>query len=154
MIQFEVEGARVLDLFAGSGQMGIEALSRGARECIFVDSAKSAWQILAANLEQTGFTRMTRVVKGDALAYLQGAGGPFDIAFLDPPYGMGLAEKALPLVAAAMSESGVVLVECASRDDMPAKAGLFVKYREYRYGKTKVVQYRRPLNGEGEPDEH
>jgi 16S rRNA (guanine(966)-N(2))-methyltransferase RsmD len=147
MIQFEVEGARVLDLFAGSGQMGIEALSRGARDCVFVDNSKAALQILTANLAQTGFSRAARVVRGDVLGYLQGAGGAFDIAFLDPPYGAGLGEKALPLVAQTMSESGVILIECAAKDTMPATAGAFAKYREYRYGKTKIVQYRHHSNG-------
>jgi 16S rRNA (guanine(966)-N(2))-methyltransferase RsmD len=154
MIQFEVEGARVLDLFAGSGQMGIEALSRGARDCVFVDNSKAALQILTANLEQTGFSRTARVVKGDVLSYLQGADGAFDIAFLDPPYGMGLGEKALPLVAQTMSESGVILIECAAKDTMPDTAGVFAKYREYRYGKTKIVQYRHHPNGGETPGEN
>lgn len=142
MIQFEVEGARVLDLFAGSGQMGIEALSRGAGNCVFVDSGKLAWQALKANLEATGFDRQARLVKADALSFLRAAGGPYDIAFLDPPYGQGLAAKALPLVAEAMRDSGVILLECQVREDMPEQAGPFRKFREYRYGKTKIVQYR------------
>jgi 16S rRNA G966 N2-methylase RsmD len=67
---------------------------------------------------------------------------------------MGWGEKVLPLVAEIMSDSGVILIECAAKDTMPAAAGSFAKYREYRYGKTKIVQYRRPLNGGETADEN
>jgi 16S rRNA (guanine(966)-N(2))-methyltransferase RsmD len=123
--------------------MGIEALSRGASACVFVENAKTAWQALLQNLEHTGFTERSKLVKNDAIACLQSANGPFDIAFLDPPYGTKLLAKALPLVAAAMRESGVIIAETDERDATPEMAGEFKLYRSYRYGKTKVVQYRK-----------
>lgn len=150
MIQFDVEGARVLDLFAGSGQMGIEALSRGAHSCVFVDNAKAAHQALAENLGSTGFSSSARVVRSDALTFLQSTKGPFDIAFLDPPYQQVPLASILPILAENMRESGIILCETGAREDTPESAGLFVKYREYRYGKTKITQYRHPQEHGGE----
>lgn len=143
MIQFELEGARVLDLFAGSGQMGIEALSRGAASCTFVDTSPKSHQALLANLKATGFQDIARVVTADAAGWLRSAKGPFDIAFLDPPYGSGHLVHLLPLLADQMSESGVILCEHESGEALLERAGLFEKYRTYRYGKSKITQYRR-----------
>jgi len=142
IIQFEVEGARVLDLFAGSGQMGIEALSRGAQACAFVDSAKACHEIIRENLRRAGLSDKGRVVGTDALSYLQTQRGPFDIVFLDPPYTEGGFPKLLAALAPQMSESGVVLCETARADELPQTAGTLSKHREYRYGKTKVTVYR------------
>jgi len=143
MIQFEVESARVLDIFAGSGQMGIEALSRGASSCVFIENAKSAWQVLLANLEHTGFADKSKLIKNDAAAFLLNASGPFDVAFLDPPYRSKLLAKTLPLTAAVMRENGVIITETDIGEDIPEKAGEFSLYRSYTYGKTKIAQYRR-----------
>jgi 16S rRNA (guanine(966)-N(2))-methyltransferase RsmD len=141
-IQFEVEGAAVLDLFAGSGQMGIEALSRGARSCVFVENAKAVLTVIGDNLGHTGFAGKSRLVCGDALSYVQNAGGPFDIAFLDPPYQKSGMEKLLPALGRIMSESGMIICETESGVTLPEKAGELAKYREYRYGKTKITIYR------------
>jgi 16S rRNA (guanine(966)-N(2))-methyltransferase RsmD len=142
MIQFEVEGARALDLFAGTGQMGIEALSRGAQSCVFVENSRQALAALAVNIENTGFAGQSRIMRADALSYLKSAAGPFDFAFLDPPYQAGLLEDALPLVAAIMRESGIIICETDTSREIPETAGAFIKYREYRYGKTRIAQYR------------
>lgn len=142
MIQFETEGARVLDLFAGSGQMGIEALSRGAKSCVFVDSSREAFQAVKGNLENTGFADSASVIRTDVFLWLQSARESFDIAFLDPPYGQKLAEKALPLIAGLMSAGGVIICEAAAGEGLPDNAGEFAKYREYRYGRTVIAQYR------------
>lgn len=99
MIQFEIEGRRVLDLFAGSGQLGIEALSRGAKEATFADFSKAAIQCVRANLKKTGFEANAVVYAGDALSFLRGRPqGKFDLVFLDPPYALGLVPKALSLL--------------------------------------------------------
>jgi 16S rRNA (guanine(966)-N(2))-methyltransferase RsmD len=142
VIQFEVEGANVLDLFAGSGQMGIEALSRGARHCVFVDSDRACRQAQQKNLAHVKLADKARVVTGDAISFLKSTSGPFDIAFLDPPYERDLAAKTLPLVAAAMSESGVILCESDRKEELPDTAGAFQKKKEYRYGKSKMTLYR------------
>lgn len=144
IIQFEIEGANVLDLFAGSGQMGIEALSRGAKFCVFVDAARACRQVLRQNLSHTGLAAKARVVSTDADAFLKTGSGPFDIAFLDPPYGMGLAAKLLPQVAQVMRPGGAILCETAKDDHLPGTAGEFVLKKRYRYGRTAVTLYRMP----------
>ena len=130
ILQFELEGARVLDLFAGSGQLGIEALSRGAGFCTFVDSARASQELV-------------RQMPMDYLAFLQSTRESFDIALLDPPYAQGMLDQALPLLAEKMSESGVIVCETDKREELPAQAGTFEVYREYRYGKSKLTVYRR-----------
>ena len=105
IIQFQIEGRRFLDLFAGSGQMGIEALSRGAREAVFVDSRKDSVQIIRENLEKPDWAS-SRVVNMDSLAFLSQPNGKFDLAFLDPPYRTGLLAEALEKTAAVMNPRG------------------------------------------------
>lgn len=149
MVQFEVEGAAALDLFAGSGQMGIETLSRGARSCVFVDSARASQEILLENLAHTKLQDKARLVGGDALSYLATAAGPFDIAFVDPPYSVGLMQKVLSALGPLMSEGGVILCESAKDEKLPDSAGPWALYRAHRYGKTKITVYRRPVYSEG-----
>jgi 16S rRNA (guanine966-N2)-methyltransferase len=95
-----IEGGRVIDLFAGTGAMGLEALSRGAAFCLFVEEAAEARGLIRRNIEAFGLTGVTKVWRRDATDL--GAAGtmaPFDVAFLDPPYGKGLGEKALAALA-------------------------------------------------------
>ena len=143
-IQFEVEGAMFLDLFAGSGQMGIEALSRGARFCVFVDSSRQAQDVVRENLAHTGFAGQARIAAMDSLGFLATAAEQFDIAFLDPPYNQGLLPKALPMLAPKMTPGGVILCEHQKGEELPETAGEFKIYRTYRYGKVMVTAYRRP----------
>lgn len=93
IIQFEIEGRRVLDLFAGSGQLGIEALSRGAASAVFVDSSRDSIEVVRENLNTTQLAQSAQVIQMDSLAFLAGQCGPFDIALLDPPYGAGARAK-------------------------------------------------------------
>jgi 16S rRNA (guanine966-N2)-methyltransferase len=87
----QTEGARVLDLFAGSGALGIEALSRGAAEAVFVESSREACALIAANLAETGYRGEGLVRRSDVDRFLsRGPDQPFDLAFLDPPYARGL----------------------------------------------------------------
>ena len=88
-VQFLLAGARVLDLFAGSGQLGIEALSRGAASAVFVDSSRDSIEVVRENLNTTQLAQSAQVIQMDSLAFLAGQCGPFDIALLDPPYGAG-----------------------------------------------------------------
>lgn len=141
IIQFQIEGRRVLDLFAGSGQLGIEALSRGAREAVFVDSRAESADIVEKNLESTGLSGNARVKRMDFASYLKTNDGPFDLAFLDPPYRTGLLQRALPLTAARMNPGGMILCENPSDEDMPETAGDFQKIRSYRYGKIILTLY-------------
>lgn len=142
IIQFETEGARVLDLFAGSGQMGIEALSRGARSCVFVEQAKACRAVIDENLKHTGLTANARVLGTDAIAFMRGSSELFDIAFLDPPYLQGFSDKLLEPLSKLMSESGVIICETSLKESLPEMAGMLRLYKEYRYGKTKITVYR------------
>lgn len=143
IIQFEVEGSQVLDLFAGSGQLGIEALSRGAAYVTFVDSAKESIDCIKTNLRKTNLKANSCVVQTDAFSFLRTAAGSFDIALLDPPYSKGLLQKALPLVAPGMNKNGVIICEHPHGEEMPESAGDFKLYREYKYGKLALTVYRK-----------
>lgn len=142
VIQFEVEGAHVLDLFAGTGQMGIEALSRGAASAVFVDSARQAAAVIKQNVETCGFADRSRAYLMDANTYLSACAETFDLAFVDPPYQKGLAEVLLPLVAKHMAAGGVILCETQRGEQLPETAGTYRLHKQYRYGKTLVHLYR------------
>ena len=144
IIQFELEGARILDLFAGSGQMGIEALSRGAQSCVFVDTDKESQQAIRRNLETTGFGLAAKISGTDAFSYLKGSTGEYDIAFLDPPYKKGALDTLLPAVAQRMSAGGVIVCETEKSEILPEPVGSFLLKKQYHYGKTKVTVYRMP----------
>ena len=142
IIQFEVEGAVVLDLFCGSGQLGIEALSRGARYCIFVDQSRDSQEVTRQNLQTTGLAKNSRVAAMDFAAFLRSTGETFDIALLDPPYRKGLVDTALPLLVPRMSPGGVILCETSREEQLPREVGGFAVRKEYRYGKIKLTAYR------------
>lgn len=144
IIQFEVEGANVLDLFAGSGQLGIEALSRGARFCVFVDRSRDSQNIVRQNLQTTGLAKQSRVAAMDYGAFLRSTGEVFDIALLDPPYGKGLLQEALPLLAPRMNPGGAILCESPRGEALPEEAGGFRIKKTYSYGKIALTLYRRP----------
>lgn len=141
-IQFEIEGRRVLDLFAGTGQLGIEALSRGAREAVFVDANKNSLAVVRKNLENTGLLESAHIKNMDFASFLMQNEEPFDIAFLDPPYRTGLLQRALPMVAGRMNKGGIIICEYPCDDDIPETAGEFVRGRSYRYGKIQITFYR------------
>ena len=147
-IQFELEGRRVLDLFGGTGQMGIEALSRGAAHATFVDLRKEAVGIIRENLSLTGFSDRATVVQGDYLAFLTRCRETFDVIFLDPPYASGLLVKALEDIAAfdICREHGIIVAESAVETELPALAPPYSLYRQYRYGKIKLSVYHRSGN--------
>ena len=151
IVQFELEGRRVLDLFAGSGQLGIEALSRGADSCVFVDSSKKAVEVVKQNLAATGLARRASVLHGDALRYLQTCRDRFDVAFLDPPYGTGTLQKALAVLPPLMRPSGVIVCEAPKGEALPETAGGFSLWRTYHYGKVSLAVYR-PQEEEAEDD--
>ena len=153
ILQFQLEGRRFLDLFAGSGQIGLEALSRGAAQCVFVDASKESIRVVEKNVQSTGMGDRAKVVSSDFAAYLSGCREHFDIAFLDPPYRSGLLERALPLVAQKMNPGGVILCEHPKDEVLPETAGEFVQFRSYRYGKIMLTSYRRSEEESGEAGE-
>lgn len=145
-IQFEIEGRRVLDLFAGSGQLGIEALSRGAASATFVDSDKNAVEIIRANLDKTKLSQLAKVVRTDSLLFLQADSGTYDLAFLDPPYGTGLLQRALAAIDPRIAVGGTVVCEMPAAELLPDSVGQgLVLIKRYKYSKTAVAVYRKQV---------
>ena len=145
IIQFEIEGRRVLDLFGGTGQLGIEALSRGADHCTFVDMRKEAAALIRENLRLTGLSERSRVVQGDALSFLSSGGEKFDVILLDPPYHTELLEKSVKRVTEfdILREHGIMICESAAERELPALPPPYERGREYRYGKIRLTVCRR-----------
>lgn len=145
-IQFELDGAHVLDLFCGSGQLGIEALSRGAKDCRFVDVSAASIECARENITACKLNTQATLTQSDSLDFLRMARMTFDIAFLDPPYSKGLIEKALVLLEPKMSERGIVVCEHERGLVLPDTVGRLVKHKTHRYGKTtETTQYRIPM---------
>lgn len=142
IIQFQIQGRVFLDLFAGSGQIGIEALSRGAKKAYLVDQSIKSIRVIEQNVKTTGFEESATVVRQDAQSFLLSARENFDIAYLDPPFDKGIIDEVLPLVATKMNKGGVILCECGDSETLPEESGDFVLDRTYRYGKIKVSLYR------------
>ena len=142
-IAFEIAGRRVLDLFAGSGQMGIEALSRGARSCLFVDKNPKAAAVIGRNLAATKLADRAQVVCGEALSALSRQSGPFDLVFLDPPYAAELLLPCLTQLSDKVSSGGAVLCESDRDTPLPETVGSLQLQREYRYGRVVVRLYRK-----------
>lgn len=145
-IQFDLEGRRFLDLFAGCGQMGIEALSRGAKSATFVDNSAVHLKTVKENLAATGLENDAKVVCADFASFLATCSDTFDIAFLDPPYYKGLIADALLKTCQVMSAHGKVLCEHPKEITLPDTVNDFYCYKEYNYGKIVISAYRRKEN--------
>lgn len=145
ILQFDIEGRRVLDLFAGTGQLGIECLSRGAASAVFVDRRPDAVKLIRENLKITNLQDGARVVAGDSMEYLKSLREKFDLIFLDPPYASGLLEQALSDIAGfdICREHGIIMAESPADAVLPALEAPYRLYREYRYGKIKLTVYHR-----------
>ena len=139
-IQNRIEGRRVLDLFAGSGQLGLECLSRGAESAVFVDGEKKAVEVIKSNVKKTHFEEKARVYTSDYLEYLKVAKGKekFDIVFLDPPFSKGMMDKALKtmLDADVLSDRAMVICE-SDTDEIPKHDGYEI-YKHKKYGRVNI----------------
>ena len=145
MLQFEIEGRAVLDLFAGSGQMGLEALSRGAASAVFVDSSKDACDVVRSNARGAKLDTQSRIVNTNARSFCERSGDRFDMVFLDPPYRAELLPSLLPDVAALMRVGGAVVCETDAATVLPERVEgdmLLELEKQRRYGKTMVWIYR------------
>ena len=142
ILQFDMEGRRVLDLFGGTGQMGIEAISRGAREAVFIDSSRTSVSLIRENLKLCGFR--AEVLQTDALSFLQ-RGDKFDIIFVDPPYDAGLYEPVLHRINAVdnLNEGGIIICEARAGEVLPELQPPYGKLRERDYGNIKICIYTR-----------
>lgn len=114
MIQFDIEGRTVLDLFAGSGQLGLEALSRGAVRGTFIDESRAAVDVIIDNAKKTHLFDRCRVSVSGAVPFLKNAAGreTYDIVFLDPPYASGLLKESLALLPSILAPGASVVCEC------------------------------------------
>lgn len=142
IIQFDIEGSRVLDMFAGCGQLGIEALSRGASSAVFVDSSRASMAVTEENLASTGFRGVSKTVLGDSLQYLDRTSEIFDIALLDPPYKAGLMEDAIERVRLHIADGGIIVCETSAEEILPEDIQGFSSKR-YKYGKIALTVYRK-----------
>lgn len=141
-IQFDIEGRTVLDLFAGSGSLGIEALSRGAKKAVFVDLSRDAVRVVNENLEHCRLKENAAVFNGDSLSFLKTTREKFDIIFIDPPYKKQLAQKALSLAEKVLNEGGIIVCETAFDEEMPESTGSYTVAKSDKYSKTKLTIYR------------
>jgi 16S rRNA (guanine(966)-N(2))-methyltransferase RsmD len=138
-----VEGAVVLDLFAGTGSLGIEALSRGASSAVFIDKAPQAIKALLRNISAFSLEKRCTVVRRDilrGLSFLESTGHGFDLVFVDPPYDHGLVKPTLHLLdrAECMAEGGLVVVEHSLVETLPEKVEGFRRIDQRQHGKTLV----------------
>ena len=140
IIQFDVEGRRVLDLFAGTGQLGIEALSRGAAEAVFVDRDREAVKIVKENLKTCSLQAVVR--QEDALGALRRE-EKFDLIFVDPPYDAGLYGPVLETIKSVdkLTDGGIIICEARRDEPLPNLEEPYGKRKEYRYGKVKIAVY-------------
>lgn len=141
MLQFDLEGRRVLDLFAGSGQMGLEALSRGASDCIFLDSDSQAISCIKENAIKTKLQDRATIIFSESKAWLHRAAGrmQFDICFLDPPYAQKLLPEMLSLLVRGKFLAPHSIVVCESEDDTPPVAPDVLKLQKHvKYGRIYV----------------
>ena len=142
IIQFDIPGARVLDLFSGTGQMGIEALSRGATFGVFVDQATKAVDVTTKNLKSCGLFDKARVVNMNSQDFLRTTKDKFDIVFLDPPYNMGILDEILPKVCEILSDDGIIIAESELGWKPEDIDGLKLK-KQYKYGKVLVSKFQK-----------
>jgi 16S rRNA (guanine(966)-N(2))-methyltransferase RsmD len=145
IIQFEIPGAAVLDLFGGTGQLGIEALSRGAKSAVFVDAGEAACKLIKENLRRTKLEEQGRVIRSDYLRFLTTCREKFDIVFLDPPYAEEFLENSLKKLSEIdiLQSNGIIVCERPLGKELPAEIPGFTRSKDYKYGTTVLTLYRK-----------
>lgn len=145
IIQFDIPGARVLDLFGGTGQLGIEALSRGAKDAVFVDAGEKACALIRENLKRTKLEQQGRVVRSDYLEYLRRCKETFDIIFLDPPYAEVFLENSLNRIAEIdiLQSNGIMVAERPLGKELPWEYPGYQRSKDYKYGNTLLTVFRK-----------
>ena len=144
IIQFEIEGRQVLDLFGGSGQMAIEALSRGAANAVIVDQSKDSVSVIRQNLNKTRLSDHAEVLCSDYMDYLNHCSRRFDLVFLDPPYREKFLENALKRISEIdiLKSGAIIICERPAEKVLPEDYSAFRRVRDYRYGRTGITVYR------------
>lgn len=145
IIHFDVPGARVLDLFGGTGQLGIEALSRGAVSAVFVDESDAACRLIRENLKRTKLEALGRVVRSDYVAFLKTCREKFDIVFLDPPYAEVFLESSLKIISEIdiLQSGGIIVAERPLGKEILWDLPGFTRSKDYKYGKSLLTLYKK-----------
>ena len=145
IIHFDIPGARVLDLFGGTGQLGIEALSRGAKSAVFVDAREEACKLIRENLKRTKLEGEGRVIRSDYLDYLSRCKENFDLIFLDPPYAEVFLENALNRITEIdiLQSGGIIVAERPLGKELPLEIDGYTRSKDYKYGKILLTLYRK-----------
>ena len=145
IIQFDVPGAKVLDLFGGSGQLGIEALSRGAKHAVFVDESDIACKLIKENLRRTKLENDARVVRSDYMAYLNSCHDQFDLIFLDPPYAEVFLENALKRISEIdiLQCGGIIVTERPLGKEILWDFPGFSRSKDYKYGNCLLTLFKK-----------
>ena len=145
IINFDIPASNVLDLFGGTGQLGIEALSRGAKSAVFVDQREDACKLIKENLRRTKLEQDAKVVRMDYLDYLKRCREKFDIIFLDPPYAEVFLENALKCITEIdiLQSGGIIVAERPLGKDLPWDFEGYTRSKDYKYGKVLLTIYRK-----------
>ena len=145
VIQFDVPTAKVLDLFGGTGQLGIEALSRGAKRAVFVDESEKACKLIRENLKRTHLEQEGTVLRSDYLTYLRRCTEKFDIILLDPPYAEVFLENALKRITEIdiLETGGIIVTERPVGKELPYEFEGYTRSKDYKYGNTLITLYRK-----------
>ena len=150
IIRFDLAGTKVLDLFGGTGQLGIEALSQGAQMAVFVDAREEACTLIRENLKKTHLESQASVLRCDYMEYLLRCREQFDIIFLDPPYAEAFLENALDQITEIdiLHSGGIIVTERPVGKDLSREYPHYSRSKDYKYGKTILTVYRKEVQDE------
>ena len=145
ILQFDLPGTKVLDLFGGTGQLGIEAISRGAKSAVFVDAGDAPCKLIKENLRRAKMEQECRVVRADYLQFLSQCRETFDIIFLDPPYAEVFLENAIKKISEIdiLQSGGIIVSERPVEKPLNLEIDGFSRTKDYKYGKTLLTLFRK-----------
>ena len=145
IINFDIPGAKVLDLFGGTGQLGIEALSRGAASAVFVDAREDSCKLIRENLKRTKLESDAKVIRSDYLDYLNRCREQYNIIFLDPPYAEVFLENAIKKITEIdiLQSDGIIVAERPLGKELPWEFDGYTRSKDYKYGKVLLTIYRK-----------
>lgn len=145
ILQFDLPGTKILDLFGGTGQLGIEAISRGAKSAVFVDAGDAPCKLIKENLRRAKMEGEGRVIRSDYLQFLSQCREKFDIIFLDPPYAEVFLENSLKMITEIdiLQSGGIIVAERPVEKPLDIQITGFSRSKDYKYGKTLLTLYRK-----------
>lgn len=145
IINFDIPGAKVLDLFGGTGQLGIEALSRGAASAVFVDAREESCRLIRENLKRTKMEKDAKVIRSDYMDYLNRCREQYNIIFLDPPYAEVFLENSIKRITEIdiLQSDGIIVAERPLGKELPWEFEGYTRSKDYKYGKVLLTIYRK-----------